>query len=1123
MKRLLAKSILLAGGMTVSSQLLALGLGEMNLDSALNQPLRADIALIDTAGLSIAEMKPKLASAEDFERAGVERYQFLTQMKFSVNGDRIVVTTRDPINEPFLNFLVELNWPSGRVLREYTVLLDPPVFEEGRVQPLIAVPAGAITSNTTVTSQPQVTTAPVKQKQTNQWSQPAAPGEYKVQPDDTLWQIALETRPNRSISPQQMMVALQDVNPDAFINGNINRLKTHTVLIVPDESIIETISGREAVVEVQRQNREIKASTAQIDATGRSNEVTGPRKTTGGGEVRLLSANTQGQSDQAGGSASGTAGNTASTEDELSIALENLDKSQRENKELVDRLNSLEQQLAQMERLIALQSDKMASMAAGVAENAQESNVAGAQTDDATATAPEVPAANTDATETTEEVAAAESSTATTETTSEVQQATADNTATESAQSQDGSAETDYNYSEEATSESTSEEAQPETEQITEEQRAEEAALLAMKERAAAEAKKAAEVEAKSPVDQIISTLINLPLNIIAIGLGGLLVLLSAILFMRKRKKDEDQAYNDVMADDSIMADLDNGSDDLNDFELPDDLDDKPAFGEAGRSGDSLEHFELHDDDLGEMPVSDDLDDLDLDEYDGEQGDQYETVGQTEDAISESDIYIAYGKFDQAVELLNGAIAAEPERVDLRLKHLEILASLDDNEAFAEAEGNLNALGDLDANAQAEEMRAQLSNPIEPTVSSDGLDGALSLDGEIPSFDEEAESEFDDGMDFGDALDFGDDLEPEDDGIGAALEKVPELELGEPSDFDATSEGVDMSLEDDAIKLDDNLLAFDLDDEEDDLDKADAIETDLADKLDIEETNKKEADEDDSDLEAFDFNVGATDATAATVTSLVNDDDDLTEETTDELEDLTFESPSVESAEEDGLDFEIEPSARENDELDDLLDTAELQTSEVEADELDNGSDDLEIDLSEIDLEDDTEIDLTELEDLAAEDDLEIDISEEAELQESKPVVESAEDDLDVPELGEIEDVEEVAKIEESTEEVELPLVANDDDNDDFADLESLMSSDADDLAENSDLIGGIDLDELAAADDEFDFLAGTDECATKLDLARAYVDMEDSDGARELLQEVIQEGTDEQKSEAKDMMDKLS
>lgn len=72
-------------------------------------------------------------------------------------------------------------------------------------------------------------------------------------------------------------------------------------------------------------------------------------------------------------------------------------------------------------------------------------------------------------------------------------------------------------------------------------------------------------------------------------------------------------------------------------------------------------------------------------------------------------------------------------------------------------------------------------------------------------------------------------------------------------------------------------------------------------------------------------------------------------------------------------------------------------------------------------------------------------------------------------------------------------------------------------------MIGGIDLDELAASDDEFDFLAGTDECATKLDLARAYIDMEDVDGAKELLQEVVQEGSDQQKQDARELMDNLA
>lgn len=1186
MKRLLAKSILLAGGMTVSSQLLALGLGEMNLDSALNQPLRADIALIDTAGLSIAEMKPKLASANDFERAGVERYQFLTQMKFSVNGDRIVVTTRDPINEPFLNFLVELNWPSGRVLREYTVLLDPPIFEEGRVQPLVAVPAGAITSNTTVTTQPQATPAPTKKPtQNRQWSQPAAPGEYKVQPDDTLWQIALDTRPNRSISPQQMMVALQDVNPDAFINGNINRLKTHTTLIVPDESIIRTIGGQEAVVEVQRQNREVTtASTAQIDATGRTSDTSGPRKTTGGGEVRLLSSKADGQSQQAGGSVSGATGNTASTEDDLSIALENLDKSQRENKELVDRLTALEQQLAKMERLITLQNDQMASMSAGIAAKQAEqgevsSTVTSETTPETTDIAPpqvavvEEPAMAEDSKATATDTEASDAAVVATEVATDddaVEVADGDNAVVADEGAATNAPEsTDYNYQDDSADDA----------ELIAQQKAEEAAKLAMQERAAAEARKSAEAAAQSPVDKIITKVVNAPIEAIAIGAGLILALIAGLLMLRRRKKEEEQAFDEVMADDSVASDLDD-PDNLNSFELPGDLDDQPAFGETANSDDSLEHFDLNDG-LGEMPVSDDLDDLDLDGYSDGEADQYETVGQTEDAISESDIYIAYGKFDQAVELLTGAIAAEPERVDLRLKHLEILSSLDDNDAFSKAEGNLNALGDEDANTQAEELRSQLSRPIAPVAPSDN-DGVLSLDGELPTLDESAESEFDDGMDFGEALDFGDDVVPEDDGIGSTLESVPELELGESSDFDAKGEGVDMSLEDDAVKLDDDLLAFDLDDdEEDSLDKIDAIEADIAD--DLGDTK------DESELKSFDFDSKA-EPLSDEVTDLEDEleeltfelpadeskDDDLLNletmseaaETTDEdktvedeiesLDELDSELLDLSEGEADKLDFEAVPALGANDELDDLLDTedvaleladGELQIDLPEDDELAEAGSSID----SVDLDDDI-FDLSELTDtededvsaLATESDIQADdVDESLDLDdlldapldvEVDSADELSEDTAEELTLDDVEEADDLAELlvadtaEESTDDskveteetIEEPLVAEDD-NDDFSDLEDLMSSDAEGLAENSDLIGGIDLDELAAADDEFDFLAGTDECATKLDLARAYVDMEDADGARELLQEVIQEGNDEQKSEAKDLMDKLS
>ena len=123
--------LLLAGGVVTYSALApALGLGEITLHSALNQPLRADIALVDAAGLEEGELSVSLATADEFSRAGVERVFFLNDLKFTpiLRGNRslIRVSSNKAVNEPFLNFLVQLNQPNGRVLREYTVLIDPP-------------------------------------------------------------------------------------------------------------------------------------------------------------------------------------------------------------------------------------------------------------------------------------------------------------------------------------------------------------------------------------------------------------------------------------------------------------------------------------------------------------------------------------------------------------------------------------------------------------------------------------------------------------------------------------------------------------------------------------------------------------------------------------------------------------------------------------------------------------------------------------------------------------------------------------------------------------------------------------------------------------------------------------
>lgn len=122
--------LLLAGLFSYSTWSMALGLGDITIHSSLNQPLKADIALVDVGGLTQNDLSVRLATADEFAEAGVERVFFLNDLKFIpiLHGNRqmIRVTSSKPVNEPFLNFLVQLNQPNGRLLREYTVLIDPP-------------------------------------------------------------------------------------------------------------------------------------------------------------------------------------------------------------------------------------------------------------------------------------------------------------------------------------------------------------------------------------------------------------------------------------------------------------------------------------------------------------------------------------------------------------------------------------------------------------------------------------------------------------------------------------------------------------------------------------------------------------------------------------------------------------------------------------------------------------------------------------------------------------------------------------------------------------------------------------------------------------------------------------
>ncbi|MEJ2532355.1 MAG: hypothetical protein P8Y92_11190 [Halioglobus sp.] len=121
-------------GCLQAGSVMALGLGELTLESFLNEPLRAKVDLLDVGGLHEDQIRIRLATREDFDRLGVDRAYFLTSLKFDVSLDdngkaSIRVSSEEPVLEPYLDFIVEARWPSGRLLREYTVLVDPPVFD----------------------------------------------------------------------------------------------------------------------------------------------------------------------------------------------------------------------------------------------------------------------------------------------------------------------------------------------------------------------------------------------------------------------------------------------------------------------------------------------------------------------------------------------------------------------------------------------------------------------------------------------------------------------------------------------------------------------------------------------------------------------------------------------------------------------------------------------------------------------------------------------------------------------------------------------------------------------------------------------------------------------------------
>ncbi|MDK8464342.1 FimV/HubP family polar landmark protein [Marinobacter sp. SS13-12] len=1061
--RKLAVALALAGGLG-SGVAQALGLGEIELQSYLNEPLDAEINLRKSEGVDPGDVFVNIAPESAYDRVGIDRNYFLTKLDFRVttarDGSLVVnVSSREPLREPYLNFLLEVTWPNGRLMREYAVLVDPPVYaEESGVQEQISAPA------TRQASQPSQRQAQPRaqarsqepQRSTSQRSRTFGP----TGPSDTLWNIAVSVRPDSSLSTQQVMLALQDLNPDAFIGGNINRLKRGEVLRVPSIEDIRSRSRDEATRQVALQNEAFSSPERTVDAT--DTQVASGQDTqgaTGGDELRLLASDDSGSRDADEGGSAGGDGNTAGGVDAGSaVAMEELESARRENDELTGRVDDLQEQVETLQRLLELKNTQLAEIQQADAEGSEEQPVdapddetladqvaedgveaeGDSEADLAEAEPDQADTAETDAVDADEmaddQVAAAD-----------------DDEAEPSAMGEEPSAsdgepsamDEDSGMEDEDLAATGSDDA------TADDERDEEAAV------AAPSSQQPGQQPTTPPAqpDQgfpgnIISAITNNTLYQVALG-GGLILLLLLLLLLARRNANREKEFYDQLNGD---ADSDTDTFDLT----------------------------LDDEEGAESPEG--------------------------DPLAEADTYIAYGRMDQAAQSLETAISREPSRTDLRLKLLGVYADTQDRASFEKQLGEVEALDDDEAIAEAHDMRSRLEE-AESMPSIDDLESQLRSD----SYGTEASvDKADDTAEDGLSDEFASDRyesrpgEEEEDEFGSLETDFSELDLDEQEEARTDRESGP-----------DDMIEYDLS----------GVESSTDEKDELTEQGASESEADDLADNSFDFTL----------------EDESTDEAAkaDDEEDLSFELDDVDADADEFASLELDEEELEPSGSEPEPETAEAEESKPEEDDLQEGDLD-SLDESFLD-ELDAELDKVAGDEGASGDsdeneldDLELDVSDEdlALMEEFADSGDSAgTDGTDVEndaapldeELGledalsgeEPADPEETVAGAEAVEE-ELPELG--------ADAESDEANEEPPVASTATASKSADIDESDLGDDDdFDFLSGTDEASTKLDLARAYVEMGDVDGARDILEEVALEGNEEQKAEAQDLLKNLS
>ncbi len=906
----------------------ALGFGNITMKSALNQPLDAEIELLSVQKGDLENLKIRLGSLEDFARVGADRAYFLTKIKFSLaqkpDGTPYVrLSSSERVTEPFLDFVVEARWPRGRILREFTVLVDPPVLSDEAPAPIrqAAVQTTPVaTATTTRTSRP----APIRERAmlSPVTSQDGVLSYGPVQPNETLWVIASRMRPDNSVSVNQMMLALVRDNPQAFYNDNVNQLKAGYVLRIEDPAAITALSVAQANAEVEHQRAEWQArksgrpmrQVAASEAAAVGTDVGEGGDASGQARLKLVAPGSEGA-----GSGTGDADVDRLRQD-LVLAAEALDANRQETDELKTRLSQMEEQLAAMQRLIMLKDDEMLSLQQQLGGEVEEPAVP-ELLNEQEMLEPEVPEG--------EAVEGAEFAAGD----------GAETPALEIAQ--------------------------------TEETQEPEAPTPPVP---------APVAEAPAPEPGLLES----PLLMYG-GIGVLVLAIVGWIVARRRKMQEG-------FQESILN--------------------VGGEGAAGTTNSGIAQSSAG----GESSMVSDFAMSEISEMSGIQAETSDV-----DPISEADVYLAYGRHQQAEEIIRAALENAPERNELKLKLLEVFFAAKNAEAFE---------------LQAQELHDVLGDETDPlwgkavTMGSQLCPGNPLFGGAVHALQEELDVDASAADE--DLLDFDFDLnapDPEDtkakagDTAPADAERAEKTEATTPAmpdsglDFDVSSLDFNLDQRDDEMENgrvatgNDHALDFDMNT----LDKA-VAEPEAGSGVASEKARKA--------MDGLDFDESMTDTDDAV---------------------LAFSSDEMESVKRSGstgsenADFSVDLSAEEL-----VLDNDEAIKFDSPAEAADSG----------------------------------FDIALDKEVTENDVLI-----------------------VEEGVESIEAKQ----------------PDTGKDKVTEDERLIG---------ADDELlgdDMFGEVDEIGTKLDLAKAYVDMGDGDGARSILDEVLEEGDDTQKQQAKDLLEQIS